>query len=124
MTDCHAGGDGMTEDEVMNKMRASADEFKALCRKQQYVMAINLYNMVRVVAVYIEMPEDKLTELFGSYGETEEQNIVPGLFPRQIITSVADRAMKQEIEENSRGNPTQVHDFRTYLPRSYFKSRR
>lgn len=115
----------MTEEEVMNKMRASADEFNALCRQQQYVMAINLYYRVRAVAVYIEMPEDKLTELFGSYEEkTEEQNIVPGLFPRQIITSVADRAMKQEIAENSRGNPTQIHDFRTYLPRSYFKSRR
>lgn len=115
----------MTEEEVMNKMRASADEFNALCRQQQYVMAINLYYRVRAVAVYIEMPEDKLTELFGSYGEkTEEQNIVPGLFPRQEIISVSDRAMKQEIAENSRGNPTQIHDFRTYLPRSYFKSRR
>lgn len=114
----------MTEEEVMNKMRASADEFNALCRKQQYVMAINLYYRVRAVAVYIEMPEDKLTELFGSYGEPEEQNIVPGLFPRQEIISVSDRAMKQEIAENSRGNPTQIHDFRTYLPRSYFKSRR
>lgn len=114
----------MTEEEVMNKMRASADEFNALCRKQQYVMAINLYYRVRAVAVYIEMPEDKLTELFGSYGETEEQNVVPGLFPKQKITSVADYAMKQEIAENIRGNPTQVHDFRTYLPRSYFKSKR
>ena len=114
----------MTEDEVMNKMRASANEFDALCRKQQYVMAINLYYRVRAVAVYIEMPENRLTELFGSYGEAEEQDIVQGLFPRQIITSVADRAMKQEIVENSRGNPTQVHDFMTYLPLSYFKSRR
>lgn len=114
----------MTQEEIMNKMRASANEFNALCRKQQYVMAINLYYKVRAVAIYIEMPKDSLTELFGSYEGGEEEKSVPGLFPRQRIISVADSAMKQEIEENSRGNPTQIHDFRTYLPRSHFKAKR
>ncbi len=114
----------MTEKEIMNKMRASADEFNTLCQRQQYVMAINLYHKVRAVATYIEMPEDMLAELFGGYEENEGQNVVPGLFPRQRIISVADSAMKQEIAENSRGNPTQIHDFKTYLPRSYFRAKR
>ena len=32
--------------------------------------------------------------------------------------------MQEEIEQNRRGNPTQIHDFRTYLPRSYFAKNR
>lgn len=104
----------------MNKMRASAIEFRRLTREQQYVRAINLYYRVRAVAGYIELPEDMLTELFGSYADEKD---VKGLFDKEYVANVADRAMKQEIKENRRGNPTQIQDFRTYLPRSYFRAK-
>lgn len=81
--------------------------------------AVNLYNEVRAVAVYVELPEDRLEELFGKY-DPEDKNVQNGLFDRRNVTSVADRALKQELEENRRGNPTQIHDFEHYLPRSYF----
>lgn len=110
----------MTEEEIMNKMRRSADEFTSLCRNGQYVRAINLYHRVHTVALYIELSEDRLTELFGNYVESEEDEAVKGMFEKTRVLSVSDLAMKQEIEENRRGNPTQVHDFKTYLPRSYF----
>lgn len=110
----------MTEEEIMDKMRRSADEFTHLSRNKQYVRAINLYHRVHTVALYIELPEDKLAELFGSYAENEEDEVVKGLFDKARVLSVSDLAMKQEIEENRRGNSTQVHDFKTYLPRSYF----
>ena len=111
----------MTEDEIMSKMRKSAEEFINLCRNRQYVRAINIYHKVHAVALYIELPEDKLTELFGSYAGDDEA--VTGLFDKQAVLYVSEKAMKQEIEENRRGNPTQVHDFNTYLPRSYFRTK-
>ena len=109
----------MTEEQLMNKMRGSAEEYRELIHNRQYVRAVNLYNEVRAVAVYVELPEDRLEELFGKY-YPEDKNVQNGLFDRRNVTSVADRALKQELEENRRGNPTQIHDFEHYLPRSYF----
>ena len=54
-------------------------------------------------------------------GEDDEK--LTGLFDKQAVLYVAEKAMKQEIEENRRGNPTQIHDFNTYLPRSYFRTK-
>ena len=50
----------MTEEELMNKMRGSAEEYLKLIRNRQYVRAVNLYNKVMAVAVYVELPEDRL----------------------------------------------------------------
>jgi hypothetical protein len=113
----------MTEEEIMNKMRGSADKFRELCYRHEYVRAINLYHRVHAVALYVELPEDKLTELFGSYEVGEDDEKLTGLFDKQAVLYVAEKAMKQEIEENRRGNPTQIHDFNTYLPRSYFRTK-
>ena len=109
----------MTEEELMNKMRGSAEEYLKLIRNRQYVRAVNLYNKVMAVAVYVELPEDRLVELFGKY-DPEDKNVQNGLFDQRNVASVADRAFKQELEENRRGNPTQIRDFEHYLPRSYF----
>ena len=113
----------MTEDEIMDKMRRSAAEFKSLCRNREYVRAINLYHRVYAVAFYIELPQDRLVELFGSYAQNEDDEVIKGLFEKSTVLNVADRAMRQEIEENRRGNPTQIQDFNTYLPRSYFRAK-
>lgn len=112
----------MTEEQLMSKMRGSAEEYRELIHRRQYVMAINLYNKVHAVAVYVELPADKLEELFGRY-DPEDKNVQNGLFDRRNIASVSDRAFRQELEENRRGNPTQIHDFEHYLPRSYFHAK-
>ena len=39
----------MTEEELMNKMRGSAEEYLKLIRNRQYVRAVNLYNKVMAV---------------------------------------------------------------------------
>lgn len=110
----------MTEEQVMDKMRRSAEEFGDLCRSRQYVRAISLYHRVHAVALYIEMSEDKLVELFGNYVESEDDEVIKGLFDNSKVLRVSDLAMKQEIEQNRKGNPTQIMDFEHYLPRSYF----
>lgn len=112
----------MTEEQIMNKMRVSAVKFGRLTRERQYVNAINLYHKVRAVADYIELSSDKRAELFGSV--TDDGREIPGLFEKQKIAWVSEKAMQEEVEENRRGNPTQIHDFRTYLPRSYFAKNR
>lgn len=109
----------MTEEQLMNKMRGSAEEYRELIHNRQYVRAVNLYNKVRAVAVYVELPEDKLAELFGKY-DPEDKNVQNGLFDQRNVASVADRAFMQELDENRKGNPTQARDFEHYLPRSYF----
>lgn len=113
----------MTEEQLMNKMRGSAEEYRELIHNRQYVRAVNLYNKVRAVAVYVELPEDRLVELFGKY-DLENRNVQNGLFDQRNVASVADRAFKQELEENRRGNPTQIRDFEHYLPRSFFEKQK
>lgn len=112
----------MTEEQVMMKMRASAVEFKNLAREHRYVRAINLYYRVSAVASYIELSDDKRAELFGR--QTDEGIVIKGLFEKEYVAWVSDKAMQEEIEQNRCGNPTQIHDFKTYLPRSYFSSGR
>lgn len=112
----------MTEEQVMMKMRASAVEFKNLAREHRYVRAINLYYRVSAVASYIELTDDKRAELFGR--QTDEGVVIKGLFEKEYVAWVSDKAMQEEIEQNRCGNPTQIHDFKTYLPRSYFTSGR
>lgn len=113
----------MTEEQLMNKMRCSAEEYRELIHNRQYVRAVNLYNKVRAVAVYAELPEDKLVELFGKY-DPEDKNVQNGLFDQRDVASVADRAFKQELDENRKGNPTQVRDFEHYLPRSFLEKQK
>lgn len=112
----------MTEEQIMNKMRASAVEFRRLTREKQYVKAINLYHKVRAVASYIELSGDKRAELFGT--QPDDGKPTRGLFEKEEIAWVSDKAMKEEIEQNRRGNATQIHDFKSYLPHSYFMSGR
>lgn len=111
----------MTDKKLMEKMRKDAEKFKELYHNRQYVRAINLYHRVHTVAVYNELPQENLDELFGSYIEDEDTEVMHGLFLKETVLRVADAAMKQELEENRRGNPTQVHDFMHYLPQSRMK---
>lgn len=111
----------MTDEQLMNKMRKSAEEFRELCLKRQYVRAINLYHRVHTVALYAELPQENLDELFGNYIEDEDTEVIHGLFRKETVLRVADAAMEQELEENRRGNPTQIHDFKHYLPQSTLK---
>lgn len=111
----------MTDKKLMEKMRKDAEKFKELCFNRQYVMAINLYHRVHTVAVYNELPQENLEELFGNYIEDEDTDVIHGLFRKETVLRVADAAMKQELEENRRGNPTQIHDYKHYLPQSILK---
>ena len=112
----------MTEEQIMNKMRVAAVEFRRLTQEHQYVKAINLYHKVSAVASYIELSGDKRAELFGT--QPDDGKPIRGLFEKEQIAWVSEKAMQEEIEQNRRGNPTQIHDFRTYLPRSYFVKNR
>ena len=112
----------MTDKKLMEKMRKDAEKFRTLCCQRQYVGAINLYHKVYAVAHYTELPQENLEELFGNYYKEDENTIiVEGLFRKDMIIYVSDMAMKQELEENRRGNPTQIHDFKHYLPQSTLK---
>ena len=82
----------MTEEQLMNKMRGSAEEYRELIHNRQYVRAVNLYNEVRAVAVYVELPEDRLEELFGKY-DPEDKNVQNGLFPLRFSSSSCLRAL-------------------------------
>lgn len=69
-----------------------------------------------------DMTDDKRAELFGR--QTDEGIVIKGLFEKEYVAWVSDKAMQEEIEQNRCGNPTQIHDFKTYLPKSYFTSGR
>ena len=84
----------MTDNKLMEKMRKDAEKFKELCFNRQYVRAINLYHRVHTVAVYNELPQENLDELFGNYIEDEDTEPIQGLFRKDTVRWVSDAAMK------------------------------
>lgn len=102
----------MTDEQLMKKMRKSAEEFHKLCLRKEYVRAINLYYKVLVVAVYAELSQENRDELFGNYIDNDETEIIQGLFNKDTVSYAELMAIKQEAERNRRGIPTKIHDFR------------
>lgn len=111
----------LTGEELMDKMRRDAQNYRALIRSHKYVQAKSLYNKVHAVAVYAGGTVDELEELFGRYApDPDDVNAPKGLYDRKSVAEIGFLALKQEREENRRGNPTQIMNFEHYLPESLF----
>lgn len=112
----------LTEEQAMNKLRVYADEYKRLVRRKKYVQAMNIYYSALNAASFNELSKDEMSEVFGSDGQDgiQDKKESNGLFDRRTLGDVGFLAIKEEIEENRRGNPTQIHDFVHHLPISHF----
>ena len=112
----------LSGEELMNKMCGDAEKYRRMIRSREYVKASSHYALMEAIAYYAEATEDELAKLFGRDSTDKEGagNAVQGLYNRRESAEIGFLALKQEKEENMRGNPTQIRSFSRYLPESTF----
>lgn len=81
----------MTEEQMKKKLWDMADLFKHYMRKKMYAMAKFEYEKARSVAIFMELPEEEMDELFGERGNTGEI-IKKGLFAEEEVIRAYEKA--------------------------------
>ncbi len=80
----------LSSETAVEKLYAFGRGFQQYVKEKEYEKAKELYNQAVIVAVFLDIPEDIKTELFGGYaGDYEEEETVPeGLFTRWAVEKV------------------------------------
>lgn len=73
----------LSEKEILNKLYAQPEIFNEHISKKEYAQASYCVECARVVALFIELSEEQLVELFGSRQNPE--NVIEGLFSEEKV---------------------------------------
>lgn len=76
----------LTERQIRNKLYEYADQFRGAYLRKEWARAKSLYFTAQRIAVFLELPEQDLAELFGNrpYKDDREE-LVDGLFPEHEV---------------------------------------
>ena len=69
--------------DVRKEIYRTADHFTRCVRKKDWLSAKADYDNARTVAVFMELPETDMVELFG-----DQENEIQGLFPIEMVQQV------------------------------------
>ena len=72
----------MTIKQAQEKLVAMPERFMECFRRKDYSQALHIYKTALTVAVFLELPEDQKTKLFGSRQQDPQ---VDGLFPESMV---------------------------------------
>lgn len=76
----------LTERQIRNKLYEYADQFRSAYMRKEWARAKLLYDASREVAVFLELPEQDLAELFGNRAyKDDREELVDGLFPEREV---------------------------------------
>lgn len=76
----------LTEKEIMDKLYEYAEQFALSCQNKKWARAKMIYFCAQTVATFLELPEDRLAELFGNRPYKEDwEPLEPGLFPEEKV---------------------------------------
>lgn len=76
----------LTERQIRNKLHEYADQFRGACLRKEWARAKSLYVTAQRIAVFLELPEQDLSELFGNRAyKDDREDPVDGLFPEHEV---------------------------------------
>ncbi len=76
----------LTERQIRNKLYEYADQFRGAYMRKEWARAKSLYVTAQRIAVFLEMPEQDLSELFGNRAyKDDREELVDGLFPEREV---------------------------------------
>lgn len=67
----------LTQQEITKKIYDLADQFESMYRNKQYKRAKHIYDTARNVAVFVELPESDMFELFYNHNPDESKDAIP-----------------------------------------------
>ncbi|MCH5261627.1 MAG: hypothetical protein J1F42_01815 [Lachnospiraceae bacterium] len=88
----------LNERQARNKLYEYAERFTQLCRKQDWAAAKFTYFRARTVAVFMELPDADMIELFGNrtYKDDREE-LKDGLFPEAMVEKASYECIRQNM---------------------------
>ena len=78
----------LTEQETIDKLHKTAQEFEKAAKDKDYARAKSLYIKALAVATFMQISQDQMSELFGQTGKTEDEEVPQGLFRRGTVSKV------------------------------------
>ena len=76
----------LTERQIRNKLYEYADQFRGAYLRKEWARAKSLYVTAQRIAVFLELPEQDLSELFGNRAyKDDREDLVDGLFPEREV---------------------------------------
>ena len=79
----------MDEQQTVDKLKETAEDFMAAVEDKDYMRAKALYNKALTVATFMQIPKDAMSELFGqSAGIADDEEAPDGLFQRAAVSRV------------------------------------
>lgn len=88
--------------QMLDKLHEMSQRFKFHMERKEYCHAKALYDEARTTAVFLELGEEQMIELFGERGERGEV-ISVGLFPEEKVQRAYIECIKRnQTSENKR----------------------
>lgn len=76
----------LTERQIRNKLYEYADQFRGAYMRKEWARAKSLYVTAQRIAVFLELPEQDLSELFGNRAyKDDREELTDGLFPEREV---------------------------------------
>lgn len=76
----------LTERQIRNKLYEYADQFHGAYLRKEWARAKSIYVTAQRIAVFLELPEQDLAELFGNRAyKDDSEDLVDGLFPEREV---------------------------------------
>lgn len=106
----------------MDQLGKMANEFNRLFDRKEFYRAHWVYLKAQIVAEYLQLPQQKLSELFGYWPDDGDDETVPppGLFNRELAAKadwyccVRQHKSYQDIANRKNGVPPQYYSDAEY----------
>lgn len=88
----------LSERQVRNKLHEYAERFMLLCRNKEWAAAKFTYFRAQAVAVFMELPEADMIELFGNRAyKDDHEELKDGLFPEAMVEKASWECIRQNM---------------------------
>lgn len=88
----------LNERQTRNKLHESAERFTQLCRNRNWAAAKYTYFRARTVAVFLELPEEDMIELFGNRAyKDDREELQDGLFPESMVEKASLECIRMNV---------------------------
>ena len=88
----------LNERQARNKLYECAERFTQHCRNKNWPAAKFTYFKARTVAVFMELPEADMIELFGNRAyKDDREELKDGLFPEAMVEKASYECIRRNV---------------------------
>lgn len=106
----------LSAEQIREKIFRRAEDFRKYAREKKWSRAKYAYDSASRMAVFMELPESDLAELFGNraYREDDQEPVLDGLFDEATVQKAYDECIREnrtfEVQPYP-GNPAIMEEY-------------